>query len=395
MSARLKTYMSAMALIMIHTSINVVYKTSQIKGGGYSFSSSGSLVVSELVKLCISIMGIHHFDTPQEKALFFAYLPTAAKSYLPFPGLARVPNTAGRQGLIRAVFGLAALYAMNNNLAFRLFTLADPATISLFKSMTSFTTAIVMFLFLRRPIWRVQWFAVLFQCAGLVVFQYDPCKGTPIYSFSTYLLLFTAVMITTVSSVWNDHVLKSSDLSLNGVNALLYFFGACLNLLFFLREHALGGPGFFDGYTTQAMLVIFFNSIIGIAVTLVYKFGDALVKTFASAITAVLLLIISSMFFGLQANIVTWTGGLITVLATYMYLSEKGLQVPQAQAPNPTLANLRATGLTGSSPNLNLLGDSGKGKNGPGFQNLVYLMGGVFTGMLIVYAQLPDSLPTP
>jgi hypothetical protein len=371
---RTKTLMSALSLICIHTSINVVYKTSQIKGG-YGFSSSGSLVVSELIKLGISIFGILNFDTPSERKLLSNLLS----------------SNRSQARVLLGIVGLAVLYALNNNLAFRLFTLADPATISLFKSMTSFTTAITMFVVLGRPIWRSQWFAVLFQCLGLIVFQYDPCKGSPLYSVGTYMLLATAVAITTISSVWNDHVLKNTRLSLNGVNAILYASGASLNFIVFIWDHWIqNGPGFFEGYTSQALLVIFFNSIIGIAITLVYKYGDALVKTFASAITAVLLLIISSFFFGLDANLVTWTGGVITVLATYMYVSEKG------PVMKPSLAEMKVTGLMGSSPNLNMLGDSRPGSRGPSFQNLVYLMLGIVAGMIMIYTQvLPQTLPMP
>jgi hypothetical protein len=321
-----RTYLSALALVLIHSSIHIAFKISQVQGGGYAYSASGSLVVSELVKLCLSIAGMLRFDSAQELAVFWSYFSFKPDNLLPVSTSETDANVETKKGgirLIASVFGLAGLYALNNNLTFFIYTMSDPATFSLLKSMSSFTTALAMYFLLSRPIYRAQWFAVLFQCAGLIVFQYDPCEGTPLYSVFVYLLLGVAISITTISSVWNDHTLKTSDLSLNGVNIFLYGFGALLNVLFFIRDRSLGGPGFFEGYTWQACLVVFFNSIIGIAISLVYKYGDALVKTFASSITAVLLMIVSTIFFGLQSNIVIWTGALITSIATYMFLSEK------------------------------------------------------------------------
>jgi UDP-galactose transporter len=223
-----------------------------------------------------------------------------------------------------SIGGLAFIYALNNNLAFVLFQQADPATITLFKSMTSFTTAVLMYFLLSRPIVQSQWYAVCFQCAGLIVFQYNPCKGASLYAPMTYFLLMTAVSMTTFSSVINDHLLKSAPISLNAFNFVMYAFGVMFNMVFFLYDYTVkGGPGLFEGYTAPAFLVVFLNSIIGIAITLVYKYGDALVKTFASAITAVILMVVSAAFFDLHANVLTWVGGLMTVVATQMYMSSR------------------------------------------------------------------------
>ena len=351
--------------------------------------------MSEFVKLFLTLLGMARFDTAEEKRLLWSYFSfsSGSDSWLPVStqdaqdkaqaSTPAAPNGSKKGGMkvVLAVLGLATLYAINNNLTFYIYTMSDPATFSLFKSMTSFTTALVMYFFLSRPIHRGQWFAVVFQCAGLVVFQYDPCKGSPLYPALVYGLLTIAVAITTVSSVWNDHVLKSANLSLNGVNVFLYAFGICLNFLFFIRERMMGGPAFFEGYSWQACLVVFFNSIIGIAITLVYKFGDALVKTFASSITAVLLLAVSVMFFGLESNIVTWTGALVTVVATYMYLTDKGPTQPsdkqahQQKVEPPTNASKHVNAEHTNTNNWQM-------------RYMLAVLVGITVGMTIVYLQM-------
>ena len=44
-------------------------------------------------------------------------------------------------------------------------------------------------------------------------------------------------------------------------------------------------------FATQALLVIFFNALIGLAISAVYKYCDAVIKTFATATVTVLLVI--------------------------------------------------------------------------------------------------------
>ncbi|KAI3659719.1 hypothetical protein MP638_005193 [Amoeboaphelidium occidentale] len=330
-----KAIWSTVALVVIHTSINIVYKSSQI-GGLYTFSPAGSLVASELCKFLLSLVLLLRFSSKEEQDALWGLISmkssaSSKPSLLPTSGSTNQANPESIGSTLLKVLVLAGLYAINNNLAFYLFSLSDPATITLFKSISAFSTALALYFALGRPITKIQWFAVMFQCSGLVVFQYNPCKGVPLYDSTTYLLLLLAVCITTVTSVWNDFLLKSTNLSLNCVNLFLYGFGVIYNCGFFLQERWKGGPGLFEGYTAQACLVVFLNSIIGIAISLVYKYGDALVKTFASAITAVNLLIASSILFGMQTHLLTWVGALVTVLATYMYVS-----VPSTNVPNDT-----------------------------------------------------------
>lgn len=280
-----RSLISFFALIFVTTAINVVYKTSQTSGNRYSFSTSGSLAISEMVKMIMSITAVMVFDDQSSRSRLLMQLENAwnfitckrlpMKKYdeLPQP----VSSTTGNIGPYEElkqfgyIFGLAVAYAINNNLTFNLFTRADPATLTLFKSLTSLTTAIVMFFALNRPIVKVQWFAIMFQCLGMLVFQFDPCKSVPMHSLVTYGLVFFSLMLTTMSSVSNDFILKTSTLSLNGVNTMLYMFGFSLNILYFFVESMQGGPGFFEGYNSQAFLVIFLNSIIGIVITAVYK----------------------------------------------------------------------------------------------------------------------------
>ena len=67
------------------------------------------------------------------------------------------------------------------------------------------------------------------------------------------------------------------------------------------------------------MCVIAVNACFGIVVTAVYKYSNAIVKTLASAVTTVVLTVVSLLFFGLKVTIVSGTGCVSVILAVMLY----------------------------------------------------------------------------
>ena len=90
------------------------------------------------------------------------------------------------------------------------------------------------------------------------------------------------------------------EMSMHEQNIVLYLCGVVLNVSAFVivppyLTHTKAGLGFFEGYdSTPAKLVVLFNAFIGLAISFVFKYADAVVKTFATASTTVLLVIFSS-----------------------------------------------------------------------------------------------------
>merc|ERR1719296_456909 len=83
-----------------------------------------------------------------------------------------------------------------------------------------------------------------------------------------------------------------------------------------------GSIGFFHGYDNLlAIGVVFSNAMIGLAITAVYKYADAVTKCIASDITAVNLCIISAIFFNLTPSVTMWCGVIVVCFAVHLYTS--------------------------------------------------------------------------
>jgi hypothetical protein len=69
--------------------------------------------------------------------------------------------------------------------------------------------------------------------------------------------------------------------------------------------HSKANVGFFEGYdTVSAKMVIICNAMIGLAISAVFKYADAVIKTFATAVVTVLLVIFSAIYFDQQPTLV-------------------------------------------------------------------------------------------
>lgn len=263
--------------------------------GKYDFSPASALVIAEIFKATLSTV----------------FLIQASEEITIHAKLTSVVSTIrGTSHLFRLhVLLLALSYAVNNQLGFAVFLVADAASITLVKSGSSFVSAIILWIVVRRQISSLQWAAIFVQVTGLVVALYDPCKEASILPGSAYLLLGIHVIISCINGVWNEHLVKNYAFSLHAQNLLLYLCGAAFNMLFYLVVPGswLGSDDtttFFHGYTLTAYLVVFLNSIIGIVIVAVYKHADVLVKTFGLACATGILYFINYILFGKSLSIV-------------------------------------------------------------------------------------------
>jgi hypothetical protein len=98
--------------------------------------------------------------------------------------------------------------------------------------------------------------------------------------------------------------------------------------------------GFFDGYDNiYAIVVVLLNSVIGVVITFLYKYGDAVIKCFANVLSSMILILISIFFLGLTATVTSTCGCIIVFSATYIYMilnkDFKPNSIPHIDTENP------------------------------------------------------------
>lgn len=190
----------------------------------------------------------------------------------------------------------------------------------------------------------LQWVCVIVQCCAIAIVQYDVCKGTVYLPLKAYYMIGTATSITAVTSVWNQLIIKGFDVPVNLQNSIMYFFGSVIAIMSYAHSVATEAPhghghgyghhatvnapkGFFEGYTLLASLLVLFQAFHGLAVALVYKYADAIVKNFANSSVMAILIIVSFLYFGLETTLHSWLGIVIVLTTTYCYMNV-ALRIP-------------------------------------------------------------------
>ena len=108
--------------------------------------------------------------------------------------------------------------------------------------------------------------------------------------------------------------------------------------------------GFFEGYTPLAIMLVLFQvsrsnrqththahtpsldlthtfatlllqAFHGLAVALVYKYADAIVKNFANSSVMAILVVLSVYFFNLTSNLDSWLGVMSVLVTTWVYMN--------------------------------------------------------------------------
>merc|ERR1712232_359233 len=234
------------------------------------------------------------------------------------------------------------MYTANNQLSFVVYTMADPGSIFLFKAASTIIVATLQRLILGKTFTLEQWGAMILQAFGMVAVQYNPSNSGMRYAGTAYVLMGLGTMVTATCSVRNEYLVKNYKIALNVQNAVLYFGGFVMNIIAFAiiarTENKQAQIGFFEGYSNiYAIGVVFSNAIIGLAITAVYKYADAVIKCIASDVTAVLLCVISSTFFELKPTPGMWGGVFVVLFAVRMYSNAAARSaVPPAQAQTAT-----------------------------------------------------------
>ena len=114
-------------------------------------------------------------------------------------------------------------------------------------------------------------------------------------------------------------------------NLLLYSVGTVTNYCYHLSR--FGPVSLFLGMDNwYAVCIIVLNAFMGLAINLVYKYSNAVIKTIASCFSMALLVLASAVFFGAPLSLNTISGTAVIILATYVYMR---IALPM-NADNPT-----------------------------------------------------------
>ncbi|KAI8896097.1 hypothetical protein BC833DRAFT_598985 [Globomyces pollinis-pini] len=160
-SAYSKAIFAFVALVSIQVSVGLIYKLAASGNDGYQFSRASALAMSELFKLFVSFV---LYASQKQKLPETSYFQHVHFIFLSL--FSEVPFR-----IAAGMVSLSVFYLFNNHLAFYLFSQADPGTINLVKSGSTFFTATMLWIALSRKTSKIQWLAITIQLFALISSQ--------------------------------------------------------------------------------------------------------------------------------------------------------------------------------------------------------------------------------
>ncbi|KAM6322493.1 LOW QUALITY PROTEIN: putative UDP-sugar transporter protein SLC35A4 [Podargus strigoides] len=224
-----------------------------------------------------------------------------------------------------APFALSALlYAANNNLVVHMQLFMDPSTYQVLSNLKIVSTALLYSLFLHQRLSVRKWLALLllvaagvsYSCGGLQ----DPGSPSKMQLHVTLvglLLISVYCLISGLSAVYTEAILKTQALPLSLQNLFLYFFGVLLNLIGYFWSSTEGG--FLEGFSSWVLVIVVSQALNGLIMSVVMKHSSNITRLFVISCSILVNALLSVALFDLQLTLLFFIAVLCIGLAVHLY----------------------------------------------------------------------------
>jgi len=266
----------------------VLVTLSKNKSGGFDYSVPSSTMLSEGLKLALSVVllarqmlsgqisSVLHEDSLAE---FFSYMTPSF------------------------------IYFINNNCIFFILQAVDPTTFQLLSQMKTIFTGLLFRVFLKRRLSAVQYLALVTLACGTACSQlpsgakhsYKTTLGagmaTPVLGG---LLSVLSSLLSACGGIYNEKLLKGRpSASIHWQNIQMYIWGVAFNALgAWLKDgEAMATHGILSGFSAAAWAVVLCNALNGLAISAVLKYADNIARVYAHAIAMMITMAVSTQLF--------------------------------------------------------------------------------------------------
>jgi len=224
----------------------------------------------------------------------------------------------------------AALYLVKNLLQYYIFFYVDAPSYQILKNLNIITTGVLYRIILNRKLTEIQWSAYILLSVGCTTAQLnsssDHVLQTPIQGWFMAIIM---ALLSGFAGVYTELIIKKRpSRNINVQNFWLYIFGMIFNVGAMLTQDydEIMNKGFFHGYSTITVCMIINHALSGIAVSLVMKYADNIVKVYSTSVAMLLTAAVSMFLFGFHLTLPFVLGS--TVVSVSVYLHSKG-KVPR------------------------------------------------------------------
>ncbi|GAY46167.1 hypothetical protein CUMW_094910 [Citrus unshiu] len=201
----------------------------------------------------------------------------------------------------------AVLYLVKNLLQYYIFAYVDAPGYQILKNLNIISTGVLYRIILKKKLSEIQWAAFILLCCGCTTAQLnsnsDRVLQTPLQG---WIMAIVMALLSGFAGVYTEAIMKKRpSRNINVQNFWLYVFGMAFNAVAIVIQDfdAVMNKGFFHGYSFITFLMILNHALSGIAVSMVMKYADNIVKVYSTSVAMLLTAVVSVFLFGFHLSL--------------------------------------------------------------------------------------------
>ncbi|KAK4359937.1 hypothetical protein RND71_022166 [Anisodus tanguticus] len=221
----------------------------------------------------------------------------------------------------------AALYLVKNLLQYYIFAYVDAPGYQILKNLNIISTGILYQIILKRKLTEIQWAAFILLCAGCTTAQLNPSSDHVLQApLQGWVMAIVMALLSGFAGVYTEAIIKKRpSRNINVQNFWLYVFGMIFNAFAIMTQDfdAVMNDGFFHGYSLITVLMILNHALSGIAVSMVMKYADNIVKVYSTSVAMLLTAVVSVFLFDFHLSLAFFLGSTVVSVAIYLHTTGK------------------------------------------------------------------------
>ncbi|XP_033142687.1 CMP-sialic acid transporter 4 isoform X2 [Brassica rapa] len=197
----------------------------------------------------------------------------------------------------------AALYLFKNLLQYYIFAYVDAPGYQILKNLNIISTGVLYRIILKK--------------------NSDRVLQT---SLPGWIMAIVMALLSGFAGVYTEAIIKKRpSRNINVQNFWLYVFGMAFNAVAIVIQDfdAVANKGFFHGYSFITVLMILNHALSGIAVSMVMKYADNIVKVYSTSVAMLLTAVVSVFLFNFHLSLAFFLGSTVVSVSVYLHSAGK------------------------------------------------------------------------
>ncbi|KAL1215651.1 CMP-sialic acid transporter 4 [Cardamine amara subsp. amara] len=221
----------------------------------------------------------------------------------------------------------AALYLFKNLLQYYIFAYVDAPGYQILKNLNIISTGVLYRIILKKKLSEIQWAGFILLCCGCTTAQLNSNSDRVLQtSLPGWIMAIVMALLSGFAGVYTEAIIKKRpSRNINVQNFWLYVFGMAFNAIAIVIQDfdAVANKGFFHGYSFITVLMILNHALSGIAVSMVMKYADNIVKVYSTSVAMLLTAVVSVFLFNFHLSLAFFLGSTVVSVSVYLHSAGK------------------------------------------------------------------------